>query len=184
MSTDTSRETPGFAETRIAAAGKTWDAVRTNRFLGLQAVERLGSTAGPVIVEPTAVYFLVPAGTTRTWDVPQSTGLSDTHYVVLPAQGKTQPPGPYWLLPPRRPLGNTDDLRRALEAAQGPRPTETTVDLARLTMDQVRGFTCALCGTRLYADRPLGTFTATEGLCTEPTELWACAPTCSALPPQ
>ncbi|MEV7061173.1 hypothetical protein AB0N95_37760 [Streptomyces microflavus] len=110
MSTDISREIPGFAETRIAAAGETWDAVRTNRFLGLQAVERLGSAAGPVIVEPTAVYFLVPAGSTRTWDVPQSTGLSDTHYVVLPAQGRTQPPGPYWLLPPRRPLGNTDDL--------------------------------------------------------------------------
>ncbi|XQE77672.1 hypothetical protein ACN24L_01060 [Streptomyces microflavus] len=103
MSTDISREIPGFAETRIAAAGETWDAVRTNRFLGLQAVERLGSAAGPVIVEPTAVYFLVPAGSTRTWDVPQSTGLSDTHYVVLPAPGKTQPPGPYWLLPPRRP---------------------------------------------------------------------------------
>ncbi|MEU0381041.1 SRPBCC family protein [Streptomyces cyaneofuscatus] len=182
MSTDISREIPGFAETRIAAAGESWDAVRTNRFRGLQTVQRLGSTAGPVIVEPTAVYFLVPAGTTRTWDVPQSIGLSDTHYVVLPAQGKTQPPGPYWLLSPRRPLGNTDDLRRALEAVQGPRPTETTVDLARLTLDQVRGFSCALCGNRLYADRPLGTFTAVEGLCTEPTELWACAPTCSAPP--
>ncbi|XQE77671.1 hypothetical protein ACN24L_01055 [Streptomyces microflavus] len=55
---------------------------------------------------------------------------------------------------------------------------------ARLTKDQIKGFTCALCGNRLYADRPLGTFTATEGLCTEPTELWACAPTCSALPPR
>ncbi|MFI5727026.1 hypothetical protein [Streptomyces cyaneofuscatus] len=184
MSTDISREIPGFAETRIAAAGEAWDAVRTNRFLGLQAVERLGSTAGPVIVEPTAVYFLVPASSTSTWDVPQSTGLSETHYVVLPAQGKTQPPGPYWLLPPRRPLGSTDELRRVLEAVQGPRPTETTVDLARLTLDQVRGLACALCGTRLYADRPLGTFTTSEGLCTEPTELWACAPTCSALPPR
>ncbi|MEV1092043.1 hypothetical protein [Streptomyces microflavus] len=60
MSGDSSTETPGFAETRIAAAAETWDAVRTNRFLGLQAVEWLGSEAGPVIAEPTAVYFLVP----------------------------------------------------------------------------------------------------------------------------
>ncbi|MET8381345.1 hypothetical protein [Streptomyces microflavus] len=58
------------------------------------------------------------------------------------------------------------------------------MDLARLTMDQIKGSTCALCGKRLYADRPLGTFTATEGACTEPAELWACAPTCSALPPR
>ncbi|MDQ0693576.1 hypothetical protein [Streptomyces sp. W4I9-2] len=108
---------PGCAGARIAAAGKEWDAVRTDRFLGLQAVDRLGAAAGPVIVEPAAVYFLVPAGGTKAWDLPQSKGLGTGHYVVLPAADRTRPPGPYWLLPPDRPLAAVDDVRRALKAA-------------------------------------------------------------------
>ncbi|MEV5856714.1 hypothetical protein [Streptomyces anulatus] len=107
---------PGCAGARIAAAGKEWDAVRTDRFLGLQAVDRLGAAAGPVIVEPAAVYFLVPPGGTTAWDVPQSKGLGTGHYVVLPAADRNRPPGPYWLLPPERQLAAVDDVRRALEA--------------------------------------------------------------------
>ncbi|MFD4224690.1 hypothetical protein [Streptomyces griseus] len=117
MTTGSSTEIPGFADTRIAAAGKEWDAVRVDRFLGLQAADRLGAAAGPVIVEPAAMYFLVRPGSTRTWNTPQSTGLGEKHHVVLPAAGRNHPPGPYWLLPPERPLADADDVRRALEAA-------------------------------------------------------------------
>ncbi|WP_426501728.1 hypothetical protein [Streptomyces sp. D54] len=108
---------PGCAGAQIAAAGKEWDAVRTDRFLGLQAVDRLGAATGPVIVEPAAVYFLVPPGGTTAWDLPQSKGLGTGHYVVLPAADRNRPPGPYWLLPPERPLAAIDAVRRALEAA-------------------------------------------------------------------
>ncbi|MFD4793219.1 hypothetical protein [Streptomyces anulatus] len=108
---------PGCTGARIAAAGKEWDAVRTDRFLGLQAVDRLGAASGPVIVEPAAVYFLVPPGGTTAGDLTQSKGLGAGHYVVLAAADRTRPPGPYWLLPPDRPLAAVDDVRRALEAA-------------------------------------------------------------------
>ncbi|MFJ8848406.1 hypothetical protein ACIRFF_36595 [Streptomyces cyaneofuscatus] len=129
MTTGSSTEIPGIADTRIAAAGKEWDAVRTDRFLGLQVADRLGAAAGPVIVEPAAMYFLVHPGSTQGWDLPQSTGLGETHYVVLPAAGRNHPPGPYWLLPPARPLADADDVRRALEAAAA---------LVRLDLDTVR----------------------------------------------
>ncbi|MEV0888544.1 hypothetical protein ACIQ9K_34980 [Streptomyces microflavus] len=129
MTTGSSTEIPGIADTRIAAAGEEWDAVRTDRFLGLQAADRLGAAAGPVIVEPSAMYFLVQPGSTRGWDLPQSTGLGEKHYVVLPAAGRNHPPGPYWLLPPARPLADADNVRRALEAAAA---------LVRLNLDTVR----------------------------------------------
>ncbi|MEU3706958.1 hypothetical protein AB0E82_32230 [Streptomyces anulatus] len=135
MTTDSSTEIPGFADTRIAAAGARWDAVRTNRFLGLQAVDRLGGAAGPVIVEPTAMYLLVHPGSTRTWDVPQSTGLGEKHYVVLPAAGRNQPPGPYWLLPPERPLAAVDDVRRALVAAAAREARPLNLDTVQSDID-------------------------------------------------
>lgn len=78
--------TSGPAGTRIVAAGTAWDAVRVGRFLGLEALERLGSAAGPVLVDPAArtMYFLVPAGSTTDWDVPQSQALGETNHVVIP----------------------------------------------------------------------------------------------------
>jgi hypothetical protein len=129
VTTGSSTQIPGFADTRITAAGKEWDAVRVDRFLGLQAADRLGAAAGPVIVEPTAMYFLVHPGATRGWGLPQSKGLGETHYVVLPAPGRNHPPGPYWLLPPERPLASAEDVRRALEGAAA---------LVRLDLDTVQ----------------------------------------------
>ncbi|WP_143203579.1 hypothetical protein [Streptomyces sp. CB01580] len=151
------------------------------RFLGLQAVERLGNQAGPVIMDPATrtAYVLVPAGTTRTWNHPHTTALSDSDHIVLPPQGKQTPPGPYWLITSRRPLTDTAALHHALQKIQGHHPdTALPIDLTRLTLDQVRSWSCALCGARLHADRSLGTHTAETGLLTEPTELWACAPAC------
>ncbi|MFB8023528.1 hypothetical protein ACFC36_33700 [Streptomyces rubiginosohelvolus] len=108
---------PGFGDTRIVAAGRDWDAVRTDRFLGLQAVDRLGAAAGPVIVEPARMYFLVPPGSTRAWRLAGSKGLGVNDHVVLPAADRSAPPGPYWLLGPDRPLAAVDGVRRALERA-------------------------------------------------------------------
>ncbi|MET8731250.1 hypothetical protein ABZV81_29350 [Streptomyces parvus] len=59
-----------------------------------------------------------------------------------------------------------------------PRTELPGVDLERVTFEQVKGWRCALCGTPLTADRPLGTFTAARGLLTDPAELWACADPC------
>ncbi|WLQ53702.1 hypothetical protein P8A21_39835 (plasmid) [Streptomyces poriferorum] len=173
--------TSGPAGTRIVAAGTAWDAVRVGRFLGLEALERLGSAAGPVLVDPAArtMYFLVPAGSTTDWDVPQSQALGETNHVVIPPATRQSPPGPYWLIDSRHPLTSTPQLRQALQAALGPR-TAAQLNLDCLTLDQIRGWNCALCNARLHADRPLGTFSTGHGILTEPTELWACAPTCKA----
>ncbi|MEV1048665.1 hypothetical protein [Streptomyces sp. NPDC049916] len=164
---------PGVANTRIAPAGVSWDAIRTDRLLGLQTVDHLGPAAGPVIVEPAAMYFLVHPGASEGWSVPQSTAIGQTQHVVLPPETKSPPPGPYWLLSPTLPLASAAALRRALEAVQGPRPGSP--DLDRLTMNQIMGWNCALCGVRLYADRSLGKFRTGSGMLTEETELWACA---------
>ncbi|WP_409059969.1 hypothetical protein [Streptomyces sp. SYP-A7185] len=60
--------------------------------------------------------------------------------------------------------------------------TETLPDPAKLNGDQLRGWACALCGVRLYADRPLGIATLVREKSTEKIELWACAPSCPSLP--
>lgn len=176
----TENGTSGPAGTRIVAAGETWDAVRVGRFLGLQALERLGSVAGPVLVDPAArtMYFLVPAGSTSTWDVPQSQALGETNHIVIPPAARQSPPGPYWLVNSHRPLTSTTALGEALQTVQGPR-VDPLLNLASLTFDQVKGWNCALCNTRLHADRLLGVFSTGQGILTDPTELWACAPACA-----
>ncbi|MGC5401720.1 hypothetical protein ACPXCP_39025 [Streptomyces sp. DT20] len=168
---------------RLVAAGKDWDAVRVSRFLGLQVLERLGSAAGPVLVDPVArtMYFLVPAGSTCTWDVPQTQPLGETAHVVVPPQARQSPPGLFWLVSSQRPLASAAALRQALLDVQGPRPTLPLV-LENLTLDQIRGWACALCNARLHADRTLGTFSTGQGILADPTELWACAPACRSEP--
>ncbi|WNI34376.1 hypothetical protein [Streptomyces sp. ITFR-6] len=127
------------------------------------------------------MYFLVPAGSTREWDIPQTQPLGDTNHVVVPPETRQSPPGPYWLVSAHRPLTSTMVLREALQNVQGPR-TALPLVLESLTLDQIRGWNCALCNARLRADRPLGTFSTGLGILTEPTELWACAPACRAVP--
>ncbi|MFF3264917.1 hypothetical protein ACFYWO_37870 [Streptomyces sp. NPDC002932] len=165
--------------THIVPAGKDWDAVRVSRFIGLQALERLGTAAGPVLVDPAArsMYFLVPAGGTCTWDVPETKALGESAHIAMPPRGRKSPPGPFWLVGPQRPLASTTVLRQALLEAQGPRTTLPLV-LERLTLDQIRGWNCALCNARLHADRSLGVFSTGHGVLADPTELWACAPAC------
>lgn len=172
-------EVPGFDHTRIAAAGRKWDAVRVSRFLGLQALHLLQGREGAVVMASgRTMYFFVPPGSTTDWEVPQSTALGETNHVVLPPRGKEKPPGPYWLSSPHHmQWTDTDMLRKALtNVLKLNRPAAP--DLDRLKLDQIRGWSCALCGTRLISDRSLGLFTGRSILMSEPTELWACAPQC------
>lgn len=60
--------------------------------------------------------------------------------------------------------------------------TDALPDPCRLTGDQRRGWACALCGVRLYADRLLGTVALDERDDIEFIELWACAPSCPCTP--
>ena len=103
--------------TRIAAAGVAWDVVKVRRHLAVRAIERIpepGAVAvDPWPVEP-ALYFFVPAGSTSAWDVPETMALGLDSHVVLPPDSKEAPPGPYWLISPRRGLTSTSELRQAL----------------------------------------------------------------------
>ncbi|MFD4551423.1 hypothetical protein [Streptomyces sp. NPDC058466] len=53
------------------------------------------------------------------------------------------------------------------------------LDTDNLNGDQWRGWACALCGARLYADRPLCKARDRSG---ELVQLWACAPACPSKP--
>ncbi|WP_326615160.1 hypothetical protein OG949_40450 (plasmid) [Streptomyces scopuliridis] len=180
MTSSAADEIPGFNNTRIVAAGRRWDAVRVPRFIGLQALNRIQGQEGAVIMDrDRAMYFLVPPRTTTGWSIQQSAALGETNYVVLPANEKTTPPGPYWLIPPTRGRLHTETaaLHAALQTVLGPAAPDQP-DLEHLTLDQIRGWTCALCGRRLVRDRLLGEFRTYRGLMSDPTELWACAPEC------
>ncbi|MCX4554290.1 hypothetical protein [Streptomyces sp. NBC_01500] len=118
----------GIAGTRLAPAGLEWDTIKVSHYYALQALERLvrpGSVAvDPAPAEP-ALYFFVPPGTTKEWDVAHSTALGIATHVVLPPNDKTLPPGPYWLITPRNGrLQHTQAaaLRLALEAESQPIP--------------------------------------------------------------
>ncbi|GGX90009.1 hypothetical protein [Streptomyces minutiscleroticus] len=110
--------TAGVRDTWIAPAGRSWDAIRTVRSTGLRALDRLPGRPGAVLVHPRHLwlYFLVPAGAATAWDLPHTTALSRNSHLVLPPPDRELPPGPYWLLSPRRvPLcTETDVLRTAL----------------------------------------------------------------------
>lgn len=177
--------TPSIGGTRIAPAGKAWDAVRLPRQLGLQALSDVAGKVGAIVMEPAVwrMYFLVPPGSTRAWSLPQTTALGETNHVVLPPVSRERPPGPYWLISPRhgRLHTSTDDLYTAVEIALGLRPGKSATnrpDLEHLTSDQIKGRNCALCNAGLHTDRSLGIFCTAEGLLSQPTELRACAPRC------
>ncbi|MGW0657064.1 hypothetical protein ACWD4T_51740, partial [Streptomyces umbrinus] len=100
----TAEAIPGTCGTWIAPAGKVWDAVRLSPPLGLQALNAVTGNLGAVIMGPgdRGMYFLVPPGTTHAWNLPRTAALGQTSHVVLPPDGREQPPGPYWLISPQR----------------------------------------------------------------------------------
>ncbi|MET8180750.1 hypothetical protein [Streptomyces sp. NPDC005336] len=57
------------------------------------------------------------------------------------------------------------------------------MDPAMLTCEQLHGWNCALCGTVLAVDRPLGTVMVVRGATQTTYEVWACAPSCTQAAP-
>ncbi|TXL91567.1 hypothetical protein [Streptomyces sp. IB2014 016-6] len=105
-----------------------WDAIRVPRFLGLTALDILGSRCGAVVDDPTemALYWLIPAGSGTGWDV--GTTRLDTERLTIPPRRRTRGPGPHWRMCPGedRWLTDANALRAALEDALGPRPPEVS----------------------------------------------------------
>jgi hypothetical protein len=102
-------------------AGTYWDAVRVDRNLGLRALRELGDGAGPVIQDPWGkiLYFLVPAGSTRGWNVEHTVPCGLSHYVGVPAL-EAEEHTLHWMIPPtgqKAPGGDPDTLRTALRSA-------------------------------------------------------------------
>ncbi|MFH8812133.1 hypothetical protein ACH4GZ_33820 [Streptomyces hygroscopicus] len=58
-------------------------------------------------------------------------------------------------------------------------PGAAGIDPAALTREQLLGWRCALCGTLLTGDRPLGTVTLSQGPTLTTYPLWACDPNCT-----
>ncbi|AEM87874.1 hypothetical protein [Streptomyces violaceusniger] len=67
-------------------------------------------------------------------------------------------------------------------ASKQPATTAAGLDPATLTRGQLGGWGCALCGTRLVADRLLGTVTVDHGATRTTYPVWACAPACGSDP--
>lgn len=60
--------------------------------------------------------------------------------------------------------------------------TDPLPDPKTLNGDQLRGWSCALCRTRLFRDRFIGR--TRHPYDNEVIELWACAPSCPPKPPR
>ncbi|MBB4893583.1 hypothetical protein FHS39_002614 [Streptomyces olivoverticillatus] len=125
---------------QLAPVGIQWDAIRTDRYTGLAALaamQKLGDSAGNVIVDPAArrIYLLVPVGTADTWRHADTQPLGAGSYLTLPSQSHTAPPGPYWLSPPgpRWRLTNPSTLQAALDALResGTEPFRAGMPLSR-----------------------------------------------------
>ncbi|MCI3226128.1 hypothetical protein [Streptomyces sp. NP-1717] len=103
-----------------------WEAIRVPRFLGLTALDILGSRCGAVVDDPVemALYWLIPVGAGATWEV--ATTRVDTEHLTIPVPRRPRGPGPHWRMCPGedRWLTDADALRAALEDALGPQPSE------------------------------------------------------------
>jgi hypothetical protein len=112
----------------LRPAGITWDAVRVaeplwERTLAVldeqQAVHPAAVLMDLVPRVPRAAWWLVPPGTAAEWDVPGTRALGVAAHLTVCTRWRTQPPGPYWLRPPRdgQWLIDPDELAAAVRAA-------------------------------------------------------------------
>lgn len=113
----------------LMPAGRDWDAIRVKRRIGLVAHKAMGAASRAVICDSGSnLYWLVPPGTSVSWDVAHTEALGPTTYVVIPPTALTCGPKDHWERPPGADgyLTDPDCLRVALEAAVdaevGPRP--------------------------------------------------------------
>ncbi len=107
-------------------AGQDWDAIRTQKTLGLAAMAILGSRCGAVVEEGAAVFFFTPRGTAAGWSVDHTEPVQEGNAVAIPPARRTQGPGPHWRMCPGegRMLTDPRALKAALEDAFGPRVGE------------------------------------------------------------
>ncbi|MGW8948838.1 hypothetical protein [Streptomyces sp. NPDC055709] len=105
------------------AAGRTWDAVRVPRNVGLTALSILGSRSGAVLEDPGALvlYWFIPAGAAANWAVTDTRALGAGSFVVIPPPRRTQGPGPHWRICPGDSAWKTDTsaLKDALDPPRG-----------------------------------------------------------------
>ncbi|MEU1622397.1 hypothetical protein ABZ479_34530 [Streptomyces sp. NPDC005722] len=114
-------------ECDLPPTGREWDAIRVQQTLGLEALRILGSRNGAVITDPverTMYWRLVPAGTARAWNVPDTLVLGVGHHIGVPPPRRTTGPGPNRQMCPGDDslLTGPDALRAALEDLQGVDP--------------------------------------------------------------
>lgn len=109
------------ATRELLEAGRHWDSIRVPRRTGLQTLAFLGMRSGAVLEDPqgAALYWFVPTGSARTWDVPHTRALGVTQYVVIPPLHRVHGPGPHWRVPPmdRCWLTDTHLLQNRIERA-------------------------------------------------------------------
>ncbi|MDX3162458.1 hypothetical protein PV516_01405 [Streptomyces scabiei] len=107
-------------------AGQDWDAIRTQKTLGLAAMAILGSRCGAVVEEGPVVFFFTPRGTAAGWSVDHTEPVREGGAVAIPPARRTQGPGPHWRMCPGegRMLTDPQALKAALEDAFGPRVGE------------------------------------------------------------
>jgi hypothetical protein len=112
MTIETSSQRPAWLPAQgvldAVGAGTWWDVITIDGDLGRAVAERLsavsGAAPGPVVCDPlgptTKTYFLVPRGTSRTWDEPASDALGECCYIGLPGTLDADPRGVHWIVPP------------------------------------------------------------------------------------
>jgi hypothetical protein len=109
-------------------AGQAWDAIRTQKSVGLAAMAILGARCGAVVEDASGmtVVFFTPRGTAASWTVEHSEAVHEGDTVPIPPARRTQGPGPYWRMCPGegRMLTDPEALRAAIEDAFGLRVGE------------------------------------------------------------
>ncbi|WP_405753503.1 hypothetical protein OHA19_43230 (plasmid) [Streptomyces sp. NBC_00012] len=109
---------------RLEKAGRTWDAIRVPRSVGLSALAILGTRSGAVLEDPlsAALYWFIPVGDAAAWDVAGTRVLAEDAHLVIPPVRRTQGPGPHWRVCPADETWMTEAaaLQAALEDAASP----------------------------------------------------------------
>lgn len=112
----------------MQSAGRDWDAIRTQKSVGLAAMTILGPRCGAVVEDASGmtVLFFTPRGTAASWSVEHSEAVPEGDGVAIPPARRTQGPGPYWRMCPGegRMLTDPAALKAAIEDAFGPRVGE------------------------------------------------------------
>ncbi|NML55370.1 hypothetical protein HHL19_16500 [Streptomyces sp. R302] len=113
--------TTSKTESEPKTVGAEWDAIQVPRSVGLVALNILGARSGAVIEDETALYWLLPAGSTEGWSTRGTKALPTGTTLDVPVARCTTGPGPHWRICPGedRLLTSVDALRAAVVDASG-----------------------------------------------------------------